>query len=185
MLDKYGRDNGFGWELDSIAGVQVAYVPAEDVFQAARQSSVKVMSVFFGVFAIAILALNTLMKPTVIQPIQYLARISQRLGREESSSDTSIEVHEQRLGQVSKRQDELGQLAKIFQNMVQDVRRREQQLREQVKSLRIEIDQAKREQQVSEITESDYFQDLQKKAKQYRRRDRNSSDGNAQNNGNS
>jgi methyl-accepting chemotaxis protein len=172
MLDKYGRENGFGWELGSTAGVQVAYVPAGDVFQAAQQSSLKVMSVFFGVFAIAILALNTLMKPTIIQPIQYLARASQRLGTEEQeSSQTSIQVHEQRLAKVSQRRDELGQLAKIFQTMVQEVRRREQQLRDQVKTLRIEIDQSRREREVNEITESDYFQNLQKKAREYRRRD--------------
>lgn len=183
MLAEYGRDNGFGWELGSIAGVQVAYVPAGEVFQAAQQSSMKVMGVFFGAFAIAIVALNALMKPTVIQPIQYLARVSKRLSQDDAeSSHTHIMVHEERLAKVSQRQDELGQLAKIFQLMVQDVRRREQQLRNQVTALRIEIDQARREREVSEITESDYFQQLQKKAKQYRRRDRKPSDQGSQRN---
>jgi GAF domain-containing protein len=41
----------------------------------------------------------------------------------------------------------------------------EQSLRNQIKELRIEIDAAKREKQVESITNSDYFKELQKKAK--------------------
>jgi len=36
--------------------------------------------------------------------------------------------------------------------------------------LRIEIDMAKKERQVAEITESDYFQELRDKARELRRR---------------
>lgn len=170
MLDLYGRENGFGWELDSIAGVQVVYVPADEVFQAARQSSVMVMGVFLGVFAIAILALNNLLKPTVIRPIQDLARVSQQLTSGETDQSEELRTHQERLETVATRGDELGQLAKIFQRMVQEVVTREKQLKDQVKALRIEINQAKRSQEVAEITETDYFQDLQAKAKKYRRR---------------
>jgi methyl-accepting chemotaxis protein len=168
MIDMYGSENGFGWEVGSIAGAQVVYVPAADVFQAARQSSVTIMGVFLGVFAIAVLSLNNLLKPTVIRPIQDLAHISQRLTSGETDDDSQRQ--DARLDAVATRGDELGQLAKIFQRMVQEVVTREKQLKEQVRALRIEIDQSKRAREVAEITESDYFQDLQAKAKQYRRR---------------
>jgi GAF domain-containing protein len=49
---------------------------------------------------------------------------------------------------------------------------REQSLRQQIRQLRIEIDEAKRQQQVDEIVETDFFQDLQLKAHQIRRRTR-------------
>ncbi|HOU14129.1 MAG TPA: HAMP domain-containing protein [Anaerolineae bacterium] len=47
---------------------------------------------------------------------------------------------------------------------------REQALRNQIQELRIEIDQAKKERQVAEITESDYFQGLRQKARELRNR---------------
>lgn len=52
----------------------------------------------------------------------------------------------------------------------QHVREREQKLQEEIKLLRIEIDQTKRERQVSAITESDYFQQLSKQAAEFRAR---------------
>ena len=42
---------------------------------------------------------------------------------------------------------------------------REQGLRQQIQQLRIEIDEAKRQKQVDEIVETDFFQDLQAKAR--------------------
>lgn len=45
----------------------------------------------------------------------------------------------------------------------------EQRLRDEIQELRIEIDAVKRDKQVSEITDSDYFQQLQRKAKEIRK----------------
>jgi DNA-binding response OmpR family regulator len=72
------------------------------------------------------------------------------------------------LGDVSKRPDELGQLARVFQRMAYEVAAREQQLKQQIQVLSIEIDQAKKARQVSEITDTEYFQELRKKAKALR-----------------
>ncbi len=47
---------------------------------------------------------------------------------------------------------------------------REQSLRQEIQQLRIEIDQSKRQAQVSEIVETDFFQDLRAKARRMRRR---------------
>lgn len=47
---------------------------------------------------------------------------------------------------------------------------REQSLKQQIQQLRIEIDEAKRQKQVSEIVDTDFFQDLQAKARQIRSR---------------
>lgn len=74
------------------------------------------------------------------------------------------------LTDVAKRPDELGQLARVFQRMAREVLAREEQLKQQIQTLRIEIDQVKKASQVSEITGTEYFQDLQKKAKALRDR---------------
>jgi HAMP domain-containing protein/GAF domain-containing protein len=47
---------------------------------------------------------------------------------------------------------------------------REQGLKQEIQQLRIEIDEAKRQKQVEEIVDSDFFQDLQAKASHYRGR---------------
>ena len=65
--------------------------------------------------------------------------------------------------QVAARSDELGQLARVFQRMAREVYAREQRLKQEVHRLRIEIDETKTARQVAEITETDYFQELQRK----------------------
>jgi nitrate/nitrite-specific signal transduction histidine kinase len=54
---------------------------------------------------------------------------------------------------------------------------REQGLRREIQQLRIEIDEAKRQEQVSEIVDSDFFTDLQARAQEIRRRGRRSKKG--------
>jgi DNA-binding response OmpR family regulator len=73
---------------------------------------------------------------------------------------------------VATRPDALGQLARVFQKMGREVQAREQQLQRQVQQLRIEIDQSRKERQVAEITGTDYFQELQRKAGELRNRNR-------------
>jgi hypothetical protein len=72
--------------------------------------------------------------------------------------------------QVATREDELGQLARVFERMAREVRAREQRLKQEVQQLRIEIDETKTARQVAEITETDYFRDLQRKANRLRSR---------------
>lgn len=72
------------------------------------------------------------------------------------------------LDTVMPRDDELGQLARVFHRMVEQVKQREETLKRQVEELKIEIDQARRVQQVSQITQTDYFQELKQKVKQIR-----------------
>jgi CRP-like cAMP-binding protein len=64
----------------------------------------------------------------------------------------------------------LAAVADAVRHMVQAVQEREDQLRQEVAQLRIQIDQAKRQEQVSEIAETDYFQDLTQHAESLRKR---------------
>jgi len=74
------------------------------------------------------------------------------------------------LDEVAQRNDELGQLALVFQEMARQVYAREQHLQRQVLQLRIEIDQARNASEVAEITESDFFQQLLGRADELRNR---------------
>jgi DNA repair ATPase RecN len=72
------------------------------------------------------------------------------------------------LDEVAQRTDSLGQLARLFQRMAREVYAREQRLQREVQQLRIEIDEVKRARQVAEITETDYFSQLRRKAHELR-----------------
>jgi CheY-like chemotaxis protein len=76
------------------------------------------------------------------------------------------------LKDVAERADALGQLARVFVRMALEVAAREAQLKQEIRVLRIEIDEAQKARQVSEITETDYFQGLQQKARALRQRPR-------------
>ncbi|HOT90022.1 MAG TPA: HAMP domain-containing protein [Anaerolineae bacterium] len=69
-----------------------------------------------------------------------------------------------------RRHDDLGHLARIFDRMAQEVIARETRLKIQVMELHIEIDEVKKARQVTAITETEYFQQLQQKAEQLRAR---------------
>jgi HAMP domain-containing protein len=66
--------------------------------------------------------------------------------------------------------DETTRLSQVFEIMVDKVYQREQTLRKQVEELKIEIDEAKRQKEVGEIVDSDFFRDLQLKARNMRSR---------------
>ncbi len=168
MLNTYGSKHGFGWKLNQIIGTQIIYVPATDVFESARRSFSLVMGIFVGIFAVVIILINFLLKRTVIQRIEPMAKLAQKLSSDEISSDEDKEFESVGLAKIAMRSDELGQLGRIFQRMVREVKAREQSLKKQVMELRIEIDHAKREREVAEIVESDYFQNLLEKAKEVR-----------------
>ncbi len=74
------------------------------------------------------------------------------------------------LSAVAARPDALGHLGRVFQRMANEVRAREERLQREVQALRIQIDQRKKDRQVAEITETDYFRQLQEKAQLLRAR---------------
>lgn len=73
------------------------------------------------------------------------------------------------LSAVTGRVDPLGLLARTFEHMISEVRDREEKLSTQVRELRIEVDAARREKQVSSITGTSYFQELRERAAELRR----------------
>ena len=70
---------------------------------------------------------------------------------------------------VAQRNDALGVLARRFATMAEMVRAREERLRAEVRELRIEIDQAKQQKRLAEITETDFFRDLRARADDLRK----------------
>ncbi|HEY9650861.1 MAG TPA: DUF3365 domain-containing protein [Coleofasciculaceae cyanobacterium] len=174
QLAKYGDKHGFGWNLNEIIGTQTIYVPAEQVLESARSSFLLIIGVFIGIFALVILLINFLLKRSVIHPIRIMARLAQTISENENLKNPE-ELQPDGLAKVANRADELGQLGRVFEDMARELYAREQSLKQQVYELRIKIDEAQKDQQVAEITESDYFKQLQNKAKDFRNRSKDSS----------
>ena len=73
------------------------------------------------------------------------------------------------LKSIIARSDEMGTLAKVFDTMIQAVKRRETELKRQVNELRIEIDHKKQKTELKRITGPDYFKQRKQKAADLRR----------------
>jgi hypothetical protein len=58
----------------------------------------------------------------------------------------------------------------FVEQAAEEVKKRETQLQHQIEELRIEIDEIKRDRQVTEIAGTEYFQDLQAQAKKLKER---------------
>lgn len=95
--------------------------------------------------------------------LEYLEQVNRVIQAAASVESGTFDCES--LNPVAAREDALGQLARVFQKMATEVREREQNLRQQVQELRIEIDEVKKALQVSEITETEYFRDLRDKAR--------------------
>ena len=74
------------------------------------------------------------------------------------------------LAEVSNSQDDLGRLASVFLQMAEEINNRERNLKSQVKELRVEINETKKERQIAEITGTEYFKELQKRAQRLKNR---------------
>jgi DNA-binding response OmpR family regulator len=71
------------------------------------------------------------------------------------------------LDEVAQRPDALGNLARLFRRMAMELAARQRRLEDQVQQLTIAIEERKKAAQVEEITDSDYFRDLQIRARHF------------------
>lgn len=119
--------------------------------------------VAFSVSYVLLLLLIYLIAGVFSRPITMLTRAAERLGDDREDREVPS-FPRQRI------MDEIGVLAGVFEAMAAKVVTRERSLLREVRELRIEVDEAKRQQDVSEIVETDFFRELQSKAAQLKRR---------------
>jgi methyl-accepting chemotaxis protein len=99
------------------------------------------------------------------RPITQLTRIAELIGEGHYDQDLTSLTR-------MKVRDEISKLAEVFDLMIDKVYAREQTLRQRVEELQIQIDEAKKQNAISEIVDTDFFRDLQVKAVQLRERKR-------------
>lgn len=96
----------------------------------------------------------------ISRPVQHLTRAAGDLEQGVYRADVLV--------QAVSRQDDLGRLARVFDRMARQVCAREARLQRQIHELRLQIDEAKRARDVARIVESEYFQELQDRARKLR-----------------
>ncbi|MDA0266742.1 MAG: DUF3365 domain-containing protein [Cyanobacteria bacterium] len=106
MIERYGPNNGFGWQLDEIVGAQVISVPAQTVLKAARQSLVLILGIFAIVFALATLMVNLWLKRYVVRPLNKMAQVAEAVSMGDASTEFTVQS-----------EDEVGQLSGAFNRM--------------------------------------------------------------------
>ena len=110
-----------------------------------------------------LLLLVLVLSRILTRPIVRLTAVAERVGEGHYEQDFSA-LRQRRF------RDEIGLLAEVFQGMTEKIGVRERTLRRQVQALRIEIDEGKRTQEVAQIVETDFFRDLQARAREMRQR---------------
>jgi hypothetical protein len=146
---------------EKVGGIGVDF--RADYVREVQRGILNSMFLAFAITYLTLFVLVYLVSRIFTRPMSVLTRAAERIGEGDYQQDLSL-LSRGRL------RDEISTLADVFTIMVGKVYQREQMLKRQVEELRIEIDEAKRERQVSEIVDSDFFRDLRDKARDHRRR---------------
>jgi HAMP domain-containing protein len=152
VLDAMGAPRG-------AVGVDFELVHVDEVQNAILGSTGQAFLLLYALLLLLVLVLSRVLTG----PIVRLTAAAERVGEGHYDQD---------FGRLRQRRfrDEIGVLADVFLRMTEKVDVREQNLRREVQSLRIEIDEGKRAQQVQEIVDTDFFRELQARAQQMRSR---------------
>lgn len=118
---------------------------------------------------LVLMGLVLLLSNALVRPLRRLTAATKRVADGEYSLDLRSLVK-------SRFPDEMYELGDSFTHMAEQVGAREKSLRTEVRRLRVEIDQSKREEAVKEIVETDFFNDLSARAAQMRARIRGNDD---------
>lgn len=150
-----------GW-LENRWGLKwliVVVIPESDFLDDFNKAAVFTLFVGLSITAVATV-LGLLAARRITKPISTITDAAAAI-EEETFDPESLKV-------VVLREDELGQLARVFQHMAVNVYDRQQQLKQHVKELDSEIGKFKKERQAAGIKETHYLQDLLKKARKLR-----------------
>ena len=151
----------------TIGGMGVDY-PMTYVDEVVSDVQRRLFPVLIGSYAL-LLGLVLLLSTALVRPLRRLTDAARRMADGEYDLDVRQLVS-------TRFPDEMYELADAFGDMAEKVGARERSLSQEVQRLKVEIDHQKRVEAVKEITNSDSFTDLTKRAAEMRRRMREGTD---------
>ncbi len=142
-----------------VAALGVDY-EANDIVELQNTIKLAAIPAFLITFVVLLISVIVISN-RITAPILSLSKVAQRIG--EGQYDEAPESK-------GRTRDEVSTLTEVFNLMVEKVRAREERLKKQVADLQIIIDRSKQSEQIKAITETDFFNTLQDKANDMRKR---------------
>jgi protein-histidine pros-kinase len=119
MIKTYGRDNGFGWKLGQVIGVQIVTVPMSVPLARANKAFYSFIGVLVGVFVLMALLINWMLDRFVVRPVLHIAAAADQI--------SSGKLDQQQLDESGR--DEVAVLARSFNRMATSLRKAMELLR--------------------------------------------------------
>ncbi len=104
--NKYGANQGFGWELNKIIGTKIIYVPADEIYKITNKNFLIILGIFTAIFAMTIFLATLWLKQYVVQPLNRITQVAEAV----SLGDMDVEFKKHS-------NDEIGRLADAFTRM--------------------------------------------------------------------
>ncbi|MGD1993917.1 MAG: cache domain-containing protein [Anaerolineae bacterium] len=163
----YEPPAGFGWV--GISADVNAFHEAAYLVGAAIEGRVETLGVaglvILGLTGLAVLLVAGVVARTVATPVRRLTEAAESVRQGEFDLPALDDLT------TGRSDDEIAHLARAFRDMASQVEKRETTLREEVRILRIEIDEVQRARDVSRITETETFRQLREEARKFREQD--------------
>ena len=86
VIARYGRDNGYGWQLGDVIGAQVVSVPVASARARAEEAFRTFLGSLLAVFASLLLAVNLVLYLLVVRPLRGMAALAERVSIGESGA---------------------------------------------------------------------------------------------------
>lgn len=86
MLKQYGRDNGFGWQMNEVVGAQIVSVPMDVAIHQADSAYRSFMTVLSLVFVAIIVLANLFLHFLVVRPIRRMSKTAEQLSTGDMSA---------------------------------------------------------------------------------------------------
>lgn len=150
------------WD-EAVPGLSAVVLQPRQVFMGPIDTLSRTTTVLFVLVGLAAIAAAVLLARRLSRPVGVLTAAARKV-------EAGEPVDADALGVISASHDDVGRLARVFSTMADQVASRERKLREQVRALKVEIDHERRQQAVEEVTDTDFFRDLQSRAAEMRAR---------------
>jgi protein-histidine pros-kinase len=106
LLDRYGPNNGFGWQPREVIGAQVVSVPLSSATERADRELASYVAAAAGTLVALLLATNLVLYALLIRPLRRTAGIAEQLSRGEPAS-----------GEFPATGGEVGRLVRAFERL--------------------------------------------------------------------
>jgi len=97
MINLYGSNNGFGWNMNEVVGAQIVSVPMSVPSHNADVAFVQFMGMLFGIFVLMIVLLNIMLRRIIIKPIIMMAKQANEISMGNMSSPEFTETSKDEL----------------------------------------------------------------------------------------